>query len=222
MMMKKKFVEASVQEDFAETKIIKKTKKPVKICMSQAEFVGACQEYARILQDQDGEAAVRFAINVIQGRFPEAEPIIVENGEDIYLYALSAIGGRWLEAEKYIGENLSYFVNQTDVSKYFYLYACDIIKGRFPEAEPVIGDDAELAFKYAAEILKGRFVEGEQAILDSGNPIMACDYAIEVLKSRWFEAEDLIGSDLKVASLYAEHFGLQAKHNITFHVNGDE
>jgi hypothetical protein len=192
-----------VQEDFAETKIIKKTKKPVKICMSQAEFVGACQEYARILQDQDGEAAIRFAINVIQGRFPEAEPIIIENGEDIYLYALSAIGGRWLEAEKYIGEHLSYFVNQIDVSEYFYKYAVDIIN-------------------YAKDVVKGRFPEGEQAILDSGNPIMACDYAIEVLKSRWFEAEDLIGSDLKVASLYAEHFGLQAKHNITFHVNGDE
>ena len=43
-----------------------------------------------------------YALHVIKGRWPEAEPVIQQDAEYAYLYALNVIEGRWPEAESTI------------------------------------------------------------------------------------------------------------------------
>ena len=68
--------------------------------------------------------AFRYARDVIQGRWPEAEPVISQDPQWAYFYARYAIKGRWPEAEPVISQD----------PKWAYNYARDIIKGRWPEA----------------------------------------------------------------------------------------
>ena len=65
---------------------------------------------------------------VIKGRWPEAEPIIMEDPNYAYLYAKDVIKGRWPEAEPTIKE----------YPQWACWYALNVIKGRWPEAEPTI------------------------------------------------------------------------------------
>ena len=50
-------------------------------------------------------AAYQYAIYVIKGRWPEAEPIIMKDPESAYKYAKDVIKGRWPEAEPFIKKN---------------------------------------------------------------------------------------------------------------------
>ena len=70
----------------------------------------------------------KHAETVIQGRWPEAEPIIMEDPHCARWYAKYVIKGRWPEAEPIIMES----------QLQAYWYADDVIKGRWPEAEPTI------------------------------------------------------------------------------------
>jgi hypothetical protein len=46
-----------------------------------------------------------YAIYIINGRWPEAEPIIMKNPAVTFRYACDVIKGRWLEAELIIAED---------------------------------------------------------------------------------------------------------------------
>ena len=70
----------------------------------------------------------RYARDVIQGRWPEAEPIIMKDPKCACWYACFVIKGRWPEAEPTIMEG-------PHCARW---YARDVIKGRWPEAEPII------------------------------------------------------------------------------------
>jgi len=77
-------------------------------------------------------AAAQYAIKVLQKKWPEAEPYILQDGWASCLYARSVIKRRWPEAEQAIMKDGSY----TCMS-----YAIDVLKQRWPEAEPVIKQD---------------------------------------------------------------------------------
>ena len=70
----------------------------------------------------------RYARDVIQGRWPEAEPIIIKDPKSTCFYARDVIKGRWPEAEPTI--------MQDPASACW--YACEVIKDKWPEAEPII------------------------------------------------------------------------------------
>ena len=69
-----------------------------------------------------------YAFNIIKGRWPDVESIIMKDPESAYLYARFIIWGRWPEAEPYIMKN----------PRSACLYACSIIKGRWPEVEDIL------------------------------------------------------------------------------------
>lgn len=74
-----------------------------------------------------GEAYQR-ARDVIKGRWPEAEPIIMKDAQCASRYALEIIKGPWSEAEPFIMQN----------GEYAYDYAVYVLKQRWIEAEPYI------------------------------------------------------------------------------------
>jgi len=84
-------------------------------------------------------AAFRYARNVIEYVWPEAEPIIIKNARVAYYYA-DDIKGEWPEAEPTILQN----------PKIAALYAVRFLNGKWPEAETIARDDPE----YAAEYLR--------------------------------------------------------------------
>ena len=80
-----------------------------------------------------------YAHDVLQRRWPEAEPYIMKEPWSAYGYAKDLMEGkRWPEAEPYIMKDPG--------SAYF--YATDIIKDRWPEAEPYIMKDPGVWRRY--------------------------------------------------------------------------
>jgi hypothetical protein len=128
-----------------------------------------------------------YVKDVIMGRWPEAEPLIVKDPEYAYVYARDVIKGRWPEAEAmFLANSLSdwrYSLRARD-------YANDVIKGRWPEAESAWASYPSLALMYAKYVIKGRWPEIEPLML--ADPTYAFQYAIEVIGGRWPEAEPVI------------------------------
>ena len=125
-----------------------------------------------------------YAMDVIGGRWPEAEQKIKTNAYAAYIYARDVIKGRWPEAEPTI----------VQYPEFAFKYIHDVIKGRWPEAEPTIMRNPLYACLYASEIIKGRWPEAEPTIMT--DPRAASRYAIEVIKGRWPEAEPTIRTSL--------------------------
>jgi hypothetical protein len=82
--------------------------------------------------------AYLYAYKVIKGRWPEAEPIIINSPWSALHYAQYVLKGRWPEAEPIIMQNpaIAYF------------YAGDVIKDRWLEAEPIIMSDKSYSILY--------------------------------------------------------------------------
>jgi len=119
----------------------------------------------------------RYARDMISGRWPEAEPIIMTDLLYAYYYSRDIIRGRWSEAEPIIMSS----------SEYAYLYALYIIKGRWPEAEPTIMTNPHYAYRYARYMIEGRWLEAEPIIMTY--PEYAYFYSRDVIRGRWPEAE---------------------------------
>jgi len=83
-----------------------------------------------------------YTSNVIEGRWPEAEPYIMLDPLLAYSYAYDVIQGRWPEAEPYIMKN----------PQYAYRYALFIIGDKWPEAEPYIMLDPQYYRFYKANV----------------------------------------------------------------------
>ena len=88
---------------------------------AKARKAGACdivdeilKEYSSVqdLLDRNPEKvsawAHWYALNVIEGRWPEAESVIMQDPYSAYRYALNVIKGRWPEAESVIMKDLEW------------------------------------------------------------------------------------------------------------------
>ena len=136
--------------------------------------------------------AIEYALDVINGRWPEAEPYIMKDPYCAYEYALLVIKDRWPEAEENILKDPASAA----------LYAVNIIEDRWPEAEPIIMNKPNAALSYAHKAIKGRWPEAEEVILKE--PSAAVLYAADVIKGRWPEAEPYIMDNPRYAFLYAK------------------
>jgi hypothetical protein len=73
---------------------------------------------------KDPHYAYFYALNIIEGRWIEAEQYIMKNPHYAYFYAKNMIRGRWIEAEQYIMKRPGYS----------YYYALFVIQGKLPES----------------------------------------------------------------------------------------
>ena len=128
---------------------------------------------------KDPETALRYATQVIEKKWPEAEPIIAKNAKYAYQYA-NFFPGRFLEGEAAIATNPTFA----------YSYARHKIGGRWPEGEAAIATDPDEALNYADKIIKGPWPPGEAAI--ARDTYKAAEYARFVLKKRWPPGEAAI------------------------------
>ena len=113
---------------------------------------------------------VNYAQNVIQGRWPEAEPYILRSPYSTTWYAINVIKGAWPEAENII-KQYARLSNQ---------YARHAKKGRFKEGEPIILGNTDEAVDYAIHVLHKRWPEAE-TILKAEN------------EAPWLEYKDYFG-----------------------------
>ena len=137
-------------------------------------------------------------------RRPEDEPVIMKNPGEAYYYAKDVIKGRWPEAEPYIIQGVTSPSDSIGIS-IIVNYARDVIGGRWPEAEPVIMKNPEYAYQYARDVIGGRWPEAEPIIMK--NPVWALFYARDVIGGRWPEAEPIIMKSRRSAE-YAKLFNL--------------
>lgn len=141
---------------------------------------------------QDPNAAYNYAKSILQGRWIEAEPMILKEGSSkvLFFYAKHVIRDRWPEAESKIIE----------CSKYIMEYTKDLVKNRWKEAEDKIisifwNQENKIPFieekdyfwdfeimKYAKEMVGDRWPEAEKVF--SKNPIALKEYAEEVLEDK--------------------------------------
>lgn len=139
------------------------------------------------------EEAYIYAVEKVEGRWPEGEEVIAQSPKYALYYAQDVIGGRWPEGEKAI-------VQKPD---YAYIYAREVIEGRFPEAEDAIlqkGTSGPIV-TYAKDVIGGRWPEAEDIIKQE--PGLSYMYANRVINDRWPEAEDIIKTEPDVAYAYA-------------------
>lgn len=102
----------------------------------------------------DPDRILDYVMNVIRGRWEEAEPYIKKDPFVAFGYAHNVIRGRWKEAEPYIIE----------IASPAYYYASGVMKERWPEAEPIIMRDSYFAYNYAKYVIKERWIEAEEFI----------------------------------------------------------
>ena len=104
------------------------------------------KEQKKILANKDSFEAFRYARDVIQRRWPEAEEFIRKRVSHAVWYSEEVIKGRWPEAEETISK----------YSDWAYDYASDVIKGRWPEAEETISKDPDWASRYTKNFINGQ------------------------------------------------------------------
>lgn len=137
----------------------------------------------------DPNLSVDYAVDVIKGRWPEAEPALLDSAAKqqwyntpAIRYAAKAIGGRWPELERIIEKNGN--------SHIMLEYVLQVVKDRVPSMEPGIMQNPDQAVRYATSCIKGRWPEAEQNILT--NAQAATSYAKNVLGGRWPRFEEML------------------------------
>ena len=109
-------------------------------CADALAFLQSCSSMEEVLASKNApEYAYWYACNVINGRWEEAEPIILTDGYWAYWYARDVIKGRWVEAEPIILTSAEWACR----------YASDVIRGRWVEAEILITKDINILIYYA-------------------------------------------------------------------------
>jgi hypothetical protein len=98
-----------------------------------------CKEQCWYCEGVDAAGlAYLYAVDIIQGRFIEAESIIATDPKTAFDYAVYVIKGRQPAAEPVIAND----------PRHAYYYANHVIKGRWLEAEAVIATDRHWAQRY--------------------------------------------------------------------------
>lgn len=135
------------------------------------------------LENDDLNVLVAYAAKVIQDRWPELEPLLIQ------------------------GHNFPEVYNEiVEHADFCRIYAEYCIKGRWSVAEHIIIQDPRSARFYAERCIKGRWPEAEQIILT--NEYESLYYAVKVLKRRWLEAESKIMENSFTAAEYKKRFGI--------------
>ena len=96
--------------------------------------------------------AYHYARDVIEGRWPEGEALIVQDVYYAYLYAYAIIKDRFPKGEAVIAQNLHYA----------YRYARWVIEDRWKEVESTIIDSEYASFYY--DEFKDRFTDEEKVL----------------------------------------------------------
>jgi hypothetical protein len=104
---------------------------------------------------KDPWPAYRYAVVVVKGRWPEAEPYIMTDAQTAAAYALGQLKARWPEAESIIKTDAGMAVK----------YVMKFMGRRWPEAEPYIMKDPWHALMYASQVINGRWREAEPYIM---------------------------------------------------------
>jgi hypothetical protein len=174
---------------------------------------------------KDPQCAAEYAMSVLEQRWPEAEPIILQHPGTTAIEYAAKFHFRWSALERLLtksaiwkqqGRFITLYAKQViggrwDDGEWALLdfgdpwscaeYAADIIKGPWPEAEQLIATNAQASKVYSSNVLHGRFLAGEPII--ARTPDEAYGYACFILKGRWPEAEPYIIKDARAAVLYA-------------------
>lgn len=154
------------------------------------------------------DLALKYAMEVIGGRWFDAEPYILQDVYSSYLYAKNVIKDRWYEFEEILlNRELTRDIEHIIIKYVRYLmgrwpeiepkiltspsasmyYAYEILEERWPEAEPIIATSANYAYTYLVRFIDGRWPEAEPAFAKS--PEIALKYIENYVKDRWPEAE---------------------------------
>jgi CRISPR/Cas system CSM-associated protein Csm2 small subunit len=175
----------------------KKQKTPAKTAQ---DIFFESQHFNNPISDEDKEIikknvefSCEYARVAIKGRWPEAEPYILDycshdfsqhevdnrhTWQEILDYTESMIKGRWPELETILIK----YKNLDQI----YEYASRIIEKSWPEAEPILAESSQFAYDYANHVLEDRFEIAEEKIAKS---TYGLSYAMDVLRKRWPEAE---------------------------------
>ena len=94
--------------------------------------------------------ASKFAVDVLNHRWPEAEPYILKDPFFAYYYALNIVKERWPEYEKVLLSNPKQYLN------YMIGYATNVLKSRWPEAESHMTLTARNRYLAILRILHGK------------------------------------------------------------------
>jgi hypothetical protein len=140
---------------------------------------------------KDRNISLRYAKDVIKGRWPQdeeigrqAEQIIIKDPKSAYEYARDAIKGRWPRDDNGKQAELMIMKNNYNIQ-----YARDVIKGRWPKddygirAEQIIIEGGpHSAYEYARDVIKGKWPQDEEIGRQAEKIIMkdtynAFDYA---------------------------------------------
>jgi hypothetical protein len=176
---------------FEEAKLLAIEKEACRDALDAIEDMESWEEFFE--HPKSSEWALWYAMEVINGRWPEAEPYIMKGDPaDIQMYAMSVIHGRWPEAEPYIMKEPTWA----------YWYTRLFMVGRWKDAEPYIMKDSETAYRYASIVINGRWKDAEPYIMKE--PKWAYLYALDVLHDRWPDAEKYIKQNKRNYKDYME------------------
>jgi hypothetical protein len=163
-------------------------------------------------------AAVAYANNVVRGRWPEIEPMLLaaarntDGEEDAAVdYAAEVIQGTWNELETIILQGICNPMVGVD-------YAHRIRDARWSDLETVLSEQPHsrslynAVSRYAADVVKERWDVAEAIILapltglaepwEKGLAVVR--YAADVVKGRWEEGENLLTGCTYTMLMYAD------------------
>ena len=112
--------------------------------------------------------AAKYAIDVAKERVPELEPLILKDINGTMEYILDVIKGRWPEAEFVIAnlnDGLYALGYAKDILKDRWTNIPDIPKKLAAKAEKSILKDYEVG-NYVRDVIKGRWLDAEHIILN--------------------------------------------------------
>ena len=115
---------------------------------------------------------VRYANEVVGGRWQKAEKTIATDIYYSYHYARDILKNRFKLAEKLISQD----------PEYAYRYAKDILKKRWILGENAISQSCSYSYEYAKNVLNKRFLKGEESIATSSQ--FSLYYACFVLEGK--------------------------------------
>lgn len=130
--------------------------------------------------------ASSYALDILKGRWIEAEYIIMQDPVESIEYARCNIRGRW-KGNSVIGDSAEKIIG-TSSPKNAYYYALDILKGRWDEkyGEDTILTSAEYAYKYARNVINGRWGIGTAAEkVINASAKYSFYYAMNVIEGPW-------------------------------------
>ena len=140
------------------------------------------------------EEAYQYALGVVEGPWPDLEPVILQDPTACYLYAGDVLNTRWPKAERMILKD----------PLVAHEYARNVIQGRWPEYEKSLKHSAERTYHYVKDVVQAPFPEGELTLLR--DPHYKAQY-FKLLKTYGLDPQDYINTriangDLHLADIY--------------------